>query len=121
MIDNGRLRMKSYQGILYCEAYMDDEFSLDDLASMINEIRKNYNSYSDVILKKVGTYSVALDAQLKLSRKVKEFRNFVYLVNSDVKKASAEYAAASYMNPYNTRVATTIEDAFTMLSEIANG
>lgn len=110
--------MESYKGVLYCEAYMNDEFSVEDLESMINEIRKNYNSNSDVILKKVGTYSVSPDVQLKLSKKIKEFRNFVYLVDNGVKKASAEYAAASYMSPYNTRVASTKEEAFAMLGNL---
>ena len=110
--------MESYKGVLYCEAYMQDEFSVDDLKTMTDEIDRNYNGCSDVILKKSGTYSVAVKAQLLLSRGVKEFRNFVYVVDTKVKEASANYAANSYMKPYNTRVATSREQAYMMLSEM---
>lgn len=53
MKDNGRIRMEPYKGILYCEAYMDDEFSVTDLEHMIHEINTNYNGHSDIILKKL--------------------------------------------------------------------
>jgi hypothetical protein len=114
-MDTGRISMEDYRGILYCEAYMSDEFSSSDLESMRAKIRADYAPSTDVILKKSGSYSVALDAQLILQKGVKEFRNFVYVVNDNKKKDSAEYAAASYMQRYNTRVASTKEEAYAML------
>ena len=110
--------MESYRGILYCEAYMNDEFSQADLNAMCEEIRRNYNGYTDVILKKSGTYSVAVEAQLTLARKVHEFRHFVYVVDNETKQASAEYAAKSYMKPYATQVAANREKAFELLAAI---
>ena len=114
-MDTGRIKMENYNGVLYCEAYMEDEFSLDDLAAMRAEIHKHHNSHSDVILKKVGTYSVSVDAQTTLWKGIPEFRNFVYVVDNDWKRESAEYAAMTYMQKYNTRVADSKEDAFAML------
>ena len=118
MTDTGRIKLDSYQGVLYCEAYMEDEFSIADLEAMRTEIRNNYNGCTDVILKKVGNYSVAIDAQRILSRNIDEFRHFVYVVDSEVKRASAEFAAGSYMEPYKTQIATTREEAFALLKAL---
>jgi len=95
-MDTGRIRMENYRGILYCEAYMRDEFSLSDLESMRAKIREDYAPTTDVILKKSDSYSVSLEAQLILQKGVEEFRDFVYVVDDNKKKDSAEYAAASY-------------------------
>ncbi len=116
-MDTGRIKMENYNGILYCDAYMNDEFSLSDLESMRAEIRKNYSPSTNIILKKSGSYSVSAEVQAVLWKGVEEFRNFVYVADEKVKKESAEYAAISYMMPYNTRVASTKEEAFAMLSE----
>ncbi|WP_455197938.1 hypothetical protein [Kaarinaea lacus] len=114
-MDTGRIKMENYQGVLYCDAYMEDEFSLDDLAAMRAEIHKNFHSNADVILKKVGTYSVSVDAQTTLWKGIPEFRNFIYVVDNDWKRESAEYAAMTYMQKYNTRVASSREEAMAML------
>ena len=117
MMDTGRIKMENFKGVLYCDAYMNDEFMLSDLESMRAEIRENYSPATDVILKKSGSYSVSAEAQAVLWKGVEEFRNFVYVADEKVKIDSAEYAAANYMRPYNTRVARTKEEAYAMLSE----
>jgi hypothetical protein len=113
----GRIKMENFKGVLYCEAYMDDEFTIRDLESMREEIRKHYSSCTDVILKKVGSYSVSTETQVALWKGIKEFRNFVYVADELVKIESAQYAAENYMKPYNTRVARTKEEAYAMLHE----
>jgi len=117
-MDTGRIRMENYMGVLYCEAYMSDEFSLRDLESMRAMIRENFSPASDVILKKADSYSVSADAQAVLQKGVKEFRSFVYVVDDKRKKASAEFAATNYMERYNTRVASTKEEAYAMLRKL---
>jgi len=117
-MDTGRIRMENYNGILYCEAYMDDEFTLEDLESMREEIRKNYAPSTNVILKKVGSYSVSVDAQMTLWKGIKEFQNFVYVADDVRKWESAEYAASNYMKAYNTRVAHTKEEAYALLQNL---
>lgn len=114
-MDTGRIKMENYRGILYCEAYMGDEFSLGDLESMREMIRKELPPSADVILKKAASYSVSAEAQKELTRGVEEFRNFVYVVDDNRKKESAEYAAVSYMALYNTRVANSRDEAYAML------
>ena len=114
-MDTGRIRMNNFNGILYCEAYMNDEFTLSDLHSMLEEIREHYSPATDVILKKVGSYSVSIDAQLTLMKGVDEFRNFVYVTDEPRKRESAVFAAQNYMKAYNTRVASTKEEAYAML------
>ena len=114
-MDTGRIKMENFNGILYCDAYMNDEFTLSDLESMRKEIRKNYAPSTNVILKKSGSYSVSAEAQAVLEKGIEEFRDFVYVADDKVKKESAEYAASIYMKPYNTRVASTKEEAYTML------
>jgi hypothetical protein len=116
-MDTGRIKMENYKGVLYCDAYMNDEFTVSDLESIRAEIRKNYPPSTDVILKKSGSYSVSAKAQAVLWKGVDEFRNFVYVADETIKKESAEYAATNYMKPYNTRVARTKEEAYAMLSE----
>ena len=114
-MDTGRIKMQDFNGVLYCDAYMNDEFSVEDLQAMRDEIRKNYSSPADVILKKVGTYSVSPEAQKTLWKGIEEFRNFIYVVDNEWKRDSAEYAAKSYMRLYNTRVASSKEEAYAML------
>jgi hypothetical protein len=114
-MDTGRIRMENLNGVLYCEAYMRDEFSLIDLESMRTMIRTNFAPACDVILKKCDSYSVSIHAQLVLQRGIAEFRNFVYVADDAIKRASAEYAASTYMKAYNTRVAHTKEEAYAML------
>ena len=116
-MDTGRIKMENYHGVLYCDAYMDDEFTLGDLEAMRAEIRKNFSPSSDVILKKSGSYSVSSEAQTVLWKGISEFRNFIYVADSRIKQHSAEYAASTYMQPYNTRVAETKEAALAMLRE----
>lgn len=117
-MDTGRIRMENFNGILYCEAYMDDEFMLSDLESMRKEIRKNYSVPADVILKKVGSYSVSVDAQMTLWKGIPEFKNFVYVADDPRKRESAVYASQNYMKAYNTRVAGTRAEAYKMLQDI---
>lgn len=118
MKDTGRIKMESYNGILYCDAYMKDDFSLDDLNSMRDEIRENYASNTDVILKKSASYSVSVEAQMTLFDNIPEFRHFVYVVDNEARKGSAEYAAVTYMMPYKTQVVETKEAAYAALVEI---
>ena len=119
-MDTGRIKMENYKGILYCDAYMDDEFSLDDLESMRAEIRENYSPSTDIILKKSGSYSVSAEAQTILSKGIQEFQNFVYVADKKIKRESAEYASETYMMPYNARVASTKEEAYAMLRDTKN-
>lgn len=107
--------MTNYKGVLYCEAYLETEYTVDDIKTMIDEIRENFTPPVDVILKKVGSYSLDSEAQRMLVETVKEFRNFVYVVDNKTKRASAEFAISDYMKPYNTRIARTREEAYMML------
>lgn len=107
--------MESYHGILYCEAYMNDDFTVDDVMSMVDEIKQSYGGCADIILKKAGSYSVSMEAQFLLMKKIKEFRNFVYIANTERKIEASTYAANSYMQKYNAKVARSKEEAFGML------
>ena len=118
-MDSGRIKFEKYNGILYCEGCMNDEFLLDDLDVIRKEIRKNYSSPIDVIYKRSGSYSVAPEAQKILFRGIDEFRNFIYVVDSDLKRDAAMYAAETYMWKYNTRVVGTKEAAYALLNEAA--
>lgn len=113
--DSGRIRLEAYRGLLYCEAYMDDEFTITELELMTEAIQQHFDGFSDVILKKVGNYSVSADLQIRLSRGVREIRNFVYVADSRVKKESALFASSTYMSHYNAKVADSREEAYSML------
>lgn len=113
--ENSRIKMESYNGILFCDAVMNDEFTSEDVKSIVHEIKTNYNGHSDIILKKSGSYAVSIDAQIMLMSKVDAFRNFVYVAETSIKKESAKYAAVSYMAKYNTKVATSKEEAYAIL------
>lgn len=112
-----RIKMENYNGILFCETCMDDEFTLDDLEVIREEIRKNYSLTTDIICKKTGTYSVSADVQTTLCTGIDEFRNIVYVVDTDFKRSIAIHAAETYLDKYNVRVADTKEEAFNMLGE----
>ncbi len=114
-MDNGRLKIESYKGIVYCEAYLDIEYTADDVQSIIDEAKNFFSLPVDVILKKAGSYSLSTEAQVMLMKHVDEFRHFVYVVDDKIKKGSAEYAITTYMKSYNTRIATTKEEAYEML------
>ena len=110
-----RIIFQSYKDALFCDAHIEDEFSLADLQAMIDEIHKHYTPPVDIIFRKSGSYSVSTAAQKRLMLKVDEFRNFVYVVDNSQKRASAEYAAVSYMKHYNTEVAESVEEAYEIL------
>lgn len=114
-MDNSRLKIEKYKAILYCEAYLDTEYTIYDVKTLINEVHQNFIPPIDVVLTKVGSYSLTSDAQNMLMQDVKVFRNFIYVVDDAIKRASAEFAALSYMEPYNARIASSKEEAFTML------
>lgn len=113
--NNHRIKMQPYRDVLLCDAQIDDEFSAEDLQSIRDEIRQRYSPSIDVIFIRSGSYSASAEAQSILSGNIKEFRNFVYVVNTPRKKASAEFAASSYMKPYNTQVASSVEEAYSLL------
>lgn len=114
-MDNGRLRIENYNGVVYCEWYLDTEYTVEDVKSMIDEIHENFTPPVDIILKKAASYSFCLEGQLFLKNKVEEFRNFIYVVDNMTKHASAEYATSTYMKQYNARIATSKEEAYMML------
>ena len=116
-MDSGRLKFENYKGVLYCEAYLDTEYTADDIKVVIDEIRENFTPPIDVIVKKVGSYSLDSDAQNMLIQNIKEIRNFIYVVDSITKNSSAEFAALTYMEPYNTRIASSKEEAYMMLMD----
>jgi hypothetical protein len=107
--------MEAYEDILYCDVHINEEFTLDDLHTIIGEIHRHYSPPIDVILKRSSSYSVSSEAQAVLAKKIPEFKNFVYVVDTPRKKASAEFAARSYMKPYNTWVVATVEAALAIL------
>ena len=114
------MKMEDYRGVLYIETRMNDEFTLNDLNVMRDEIRKKYSHPVDVICKRAGSYSVALSAQTEARKGIEEFRNFVYVVDDMVKKQSARYATLSYMAQYNAQVAKSKEKAFEILRKISS-
>lgn len=116
-MDNGRLRIENYKGVVYCEWYLDTEYTAEDVKSMIDEIQKNFTPPVDIILKKAGSYSFDVNGQLMLKNKVEEFRNFIYVVDNVTKRASAKYAISTYMKQYNSRIAVSKEEAYMMLMD----
>ena len=116
-MDNGRIRIENYKGVVYCEWYLDTEYTAEDGQSMIDEIQKNFTPPANIILKKAGSYSFNVDGQLMLMNKVEEFGNFIYVVDNATKRASAEYAVSTYMKQYNSRVAVSKEEAYMMLMD----
>jgi hypothetical protein len=117
-METERVKMEDYRGVLYIETRMNDEFTLDDLNIIRDEIRKKYSYPIDVICKKAGSYSVALSAQTEARKGIEEIRNFVYVVDDIKKKQSARYATLSYMARYNAQVAKSKEKAFDILRKI---
>jgi hypothetical protein len=120
MMDTGRLKFENYNGILYIDAYLNGEFNLNDLKDILNEIRENYSPATDVILKRSGSYSVAANVQTTARSGVKEIRNLVYVVEDEKKRKYAEFASTSYMKPYNAQIASSVEEAFSLLSTTSN-
>ena len=114
-MDNGRIKMVDYHGILQCDVYMDDEFSLNDLSAIREEIRKNYSPSADIICVNSGSYSISLEVQKAAMAGIDEFRNIVYVVDGKTKRDSAEYAASTFMRPYNARVASSVKEAHDIL------
>lgn len=110
-----RIVMENLNGVLFCDAVMKDEFAITDVYLIRDKINTDFAGKSDVILRRVHSYSVAFDAQALLHEGVPEINNFVYVVNDEMKKESAEFAASSYMKRYNTKVVMTKEEALKVL------
>ena len=118
-MDSQRIKLENYNGVLYCDARMDDEFSVRDLEIIRDEIRKNFSSSTDIICKESGCFSVSGDVQKILWGGIDEFQNVIYVAENDSKRSGALYAAETYMRKYNTRVANTKEAALEMLNDSA--
>ncbi|WP_455198206.1 hypothetical protein [Kaarinaea lacus] len=118
-MDSDRLKMERYKDVLYIEKRMNDEFTLDDLNVIREEIRNNFSYPVDIICKRVGSYSVSLGTQSVVRKGIEEYRNFVYVVDSKLKRQSANYAALSYMKSYNTQVAKSVKEAYEKLKKIS--
>jgi len=116
MSDTGRLKFKDYNGLLYVDAYLNGEFTINDLEDILSEIRRNFSPPTDVILKRTGVYSVAAEVQTTVRQGVKEVKNLIYVVEDEKKRKFAEFDSTTYMKPYNTCVASSLEDAYAMLS-----
>lgn len=116
-MDSERIKLENYNGVLYCDACMDDEFSLEDLEVIRNEIRKNFSSSTNLIYKESGSFSVAGDVQKILWKGIDEFLNVVFVAENEPKRASARYAAETFMRKYNARIAMSKEAAHAMLNE----
>lgn len=116
-MDNGRIKMETHNGILYCDVYIDDELSLSDLTVIREEIRRNFPSGADIICMNSGSYSVSIEFQKAAMSGIKEFRNVVYVAEGKTKRDSAEYAAATFMKAYNARVANSVEEAYDILTQ----
>lgn len=115
MTDTGRLKFENYNGLLYIDAYLNGEFTLNDLEDILKEIRKNYSPTTDIILKRTGSYSVAAKVQTTVRNGIKEVRNLVYVVEDEKKKKFAEFASNTYTSPYNACIANSIEEAYSIL------
>ena len=116
-MDADRIKLEDYKGILYVEVCMDDEFTMNDLNVVREEIRQHYSSSANLICKESGSYLVAGDVQKILWNGIDEFHNVVYVVDSESKRSAARYASETYMRKYNAQLAATKESAFAMLSE----
>lgn len=116
-MDNGRLNITEHKGLVFCDAYLDDEWSVEDVQTLAQEICKNFAPPADVIIRKAGSYSVSTEAQSLLASGIPEFKRVVYVVEDAVKRASAEFAKTSYMKPYNVAVVSTLEEAHAILKK----
>ena len=117
IMNTERIKLENYNGVLYCDVCMNDEFSMNDLETIRDEIRNNFSSSADIICKRSGSYSVAIDVQKLLFKGINEFLNVVYVVDNDFKRRAAVYASETYMRKYNARVAGTKKAAYAMLTE----
>jgi len=118
MMDNGRIRLKNDNGILQCDVYMEDEFSLNDLSVIREEIRKNSPPCADLICVSSGSYSISLEVQQAALDGIDEFRNIVYVVDGKTKRDSAEFAASTFMKAYNVQIASSIQEARELLKKL---
>ena len=116
-MDAGRINFENYNGVLYCDAMMNDEFSVSDLEAIRHEIQNNYSSAANVIYKRSGTYSVTSDAQMILWKGIADFMNFIYVIDHESMRNTTRYAVETYMHKYNARIANTKEEAYAMLSK----
>lgn len=116
MSDTGRLKFNNYNGLLYVDAYLNGEFTINDLEDILREIRKNYSPPTDVIFEKSGSYSVASEVQTTMHKGIQELGNLVYVVLDEKKKKFAEFASSTFMSPYKPQIASSVEHAYTMLS-----
>jgi len=116
-VDNGRIKMENYNGILCCDVYINDELSLNDLEAIREEIRRNYAQCADIICVSTGSFSISADVQMAALQGINEFRNVVYVVNGKTKRDSAEFAAATFMKSYNARIVASKEEAHQLLMQ----
>lgn len=114
-MDNGRLNITNYLGVVLCDAYLDDEWTVEDVHALVNEIHDNFAPQVDIIIRKTGSYSITNEAQALLETNLPELNRVVYVVDTPTKRSSVEYAKKSYMRTYNIEVASTLEEALKII------
>lgn len=117
-MNTDRIKFEDFNGVLYVEVCVGDEFTINDLNIIREEICQHYSSSANIICKESGSYSVAADVQKILWKGVDELQNVVYVVDNETKRSAAEYAAETYMRKYNARIAGTKEAAYALLTEL---
>ena len=110
-----RIKFENYNGVLFFDICINDEFSLNDLNTIRDEIRENYSPATNIICKESGCFYMAADVQKILWKGIDEFLNVVYVADNESKRNAARYAAETYMSKYNTEVAGTKEAAYSLL------
>ncbi len=115
-MDNGRLKINDHDGIVFCDAYLDDEWTVEDVHALVDEIRNSFSPPVDVILRRTGSYSIASEAQALLATNLPEFKRIIYVVDTPTKRASVAFAIKSYMKSYDVEIADSLEEAVGILN-----
>ena len=116
-MDNGKVRLYLKSGIPVAEIYHSGEINESDIHWMHENILQFPVSIPcDVIIDKVGSYSLTSEAIIKLSEIMHDHKRIAFIVHSKLQADVTNLAAKTYLSGHEVKQFTNMTEAIGWLS-----
>lgn len=118
-MDNGKIRIEIREGIPVITVYHDGELGLADVTwithTLLHDIKPALPLPADIIVDRIGSYSLSEDAYINMRELMKESHRVAYVVHNKAQKVLVDLAANSYLADKKVANFSTIEEAITWI------
>ncbi|MCW8888327.1 MAG: hypothetical protein OQK25_04630, partial [Gammaproteobacteria bacterium] len=115
MRDNGKIRIEIREGIPVLEIYHNGELELTDIVwvnhTLLNDIDPPLNLPIDLIVDRLGSYSLSEAAYINMQELVKGSRRIAFVTHTPAQDVVSDLAANSYLSEQKVQRFSSIDDA----------